>query len=50
MGIPLRNPPENANASRADQRRLLSEENHADSDESSSETDVLEMRQWKSVV
>lgn len=47
MGIPLRNPPANANASRTDQRRLLSGEDAGDSDESGSETEVLEMHQWK---
>ncbi|CDS38235.1 Transmembrane protein 45B [Echinococcus multilocularis] len=47
MGIPLRNPPANASVNRADQRRLLAEEGDVDSDNSGSETEILEMRQWK---
>ncbi|KAL5103751.1 Transmembrane protein 45B [Taenia crassiceps] len=47
MGIPLRNPPANANANRTDQLRLLSEGDVVDSDDSGSETELLEMRQWR---
>ncbi|VDM31064.1 unnamed protein product [Hydatigera taeniaeformis] len=47
MGIPLRNPPVHAADSRSDQRRLLADGDAADSDDSASETEVLEMRQWK---
>ena len=47
MGIPLRNPPENADINRADQRRLLSADDNLDSDDNASEADVMELHQWK---
>ncbi|VDL61044.1 unnamed protein product [Hymenolepis diminuta] len=47
MGIPLRNPPANSKNNRTDQRRLLAQEGSAESDNSGSENELMEMRQWK---
>ncbi|VDN98965.1 unnamed protein product [Rodentolepis nana] len=49
MGFPLRNPPTNAtNNNMPDHQRLLAQEDGGESDNSVSENELLEMRQWKS--
>nr|CDS29925.1 Transmembrane protein 45B [Hymenolepis microstoma] len=47
MGFSLRNPPANVTNNRSDRRRLLAQEDGAESDNSLSENELMEMRQWK---